>query len=442
MIINKNIFIPHNIKRGKINYDIQVTKPAQNLFYENSALKLSANYNMAFCSGEKPAYVINSTGEIKKFECLKAAKNYVSPDKEVSVKSHSKTRVIQGEYCIVPASIIERLNEKGELEIDTDKLKKYIQLIRREYVYAIKEDGSYKLYKTKAQAGRSTGAIKSVYTDINKGFCSNGNIFIHANDVEIIDEDGKIRIDSSKIEALSKKVTKGCNYYLIKSDGSYIKFDKQEEIAKHLNSEQRTIARVLSTNSIHQDCKIVYAQDVEKFDEDGNIEINLDKIKEIANDIRENNNRIFYAISDEGDCKKYTNKKLAQEELGIDEALISSCIRKARKKIENYTFVQYSEIETPNEDGTHTINQAKIDEIVKDLRKNYIYLIDKNGNYKIYKNQTELANELNVTRSYINLLLTKGNRYVKNIQKYIYRAGEIEIQDKDGKFIPDLEKIK
>lgn len=123
----------------------------------------------------------------------------------------------------------------------------------------------------------------------------------------------------------------------------------------------------------------------------------------------------FYAISSDGNYKKYTDRKQAEQELSLAKSNIAECLQGKRSSTHGYAFIYASEIEQENNTGDITVNNEKIETIVQSL-KDYevskdkpipVYAIDRDGNYKKFPSKNNAAKVLKINLPHIIRILNK-----------------------------------
>ena len=175
----------------------------------------------------------------------------------------------------------------------------------------------------------------------------------------------------------------------------------------------------------------LYADEVEKVDENGEITVNKSKIRKKQKQIKEaiSNHPIirpFYAVDKEGNYQKFERNKDASQTLGIFHSAITNCLAGERDTANGYAFVFADEVEEIDEDGSIIVNIDIPDEIYDQRTPIPVYSIDKNGKKKRFDSIGEAATKLNVSRRNIDNCL-KGER--STVRGYAFlRADDVEIK--------------
>ncbi len=239
--------------------------------------------------------------------------------------------------------------------------------------------------------------------------------------------------------------------YAIDKKGNYQRFNSQKEAAKNFNISEQMISQ--TARNFHPTAKgyvFIRAEEIEKADANGNITVNTQEIGEKLSKIDSSKfyARVIpvYAVDTNGTYQKFANQKEAEKSLGISQPRISNVIagEYGYKTAGGYVFAYAEDVENKDNKGNVSVDLNKIKELT-DKAKSYdktIYAIDKKGNYRKFKNETEAAKAFNIKSSQISVVLT-GNKGSKTANGHTFvRARDIEIEDANGNTTIDLNKIK
>lgn len=240
------------------------------------------------------------------------------------------------------------------------------------------------------------------------------------------------------------------NFYCIFPDGTYKKYSDRKKAQEELQLAKTNIAQCLQKKrSITRNYGFVFANEIEKTDENGQTIIDNEKleaeIKRIKDAQKSKDKPIpIYAIDKNGQYTRFESKYKASKTLDIDIRHIAQVLSKELNKTAEYTFVYPDEIETEIENGKTIVDRKKLSEIVSNAFENKrlvpIYAIDEKGRYQKYSGIRIAARELSLETANISRCL-KGES--KRVGNYTFvKADEVETELTGGKIIVDERKIK
>lgn len=146
-----------------------------------------------------------------------------------------------------------------------------------------------------------------------------------------------------------------------------------------------------------------------------------------------------YVIDIDGNYHKYDNQIQAAEDLGINPCCISSCICGLHQTSGGYKFALASDVEVVQPDGSFAVDESIISSIHNNANNKSIYVIDKDGKYKKYKNIKTAAAELGLNAANIRNCLA-GQR--KSAGGYTFvKSIDVETRDENGKIIINEDMI-
>ena len=346
----------------------------------------------------------------------------------------------------IPAKTISNCDPNSKLAKieDEDLLNTQLRYLLKPF-YAVDKDGNYRKFYLQKYVADALGIYKEKISDcLQKRIRSiKGYSFIYASEVESIDKEGNIVVDSDR---LTGKTKSDIGFYLVDKNGNYKRFETVEEAHKSLNiSYSNILSCILGRQDKTSEYFFIKASDIEIENEDGTISIDETKLQE-AMDIL--NKSAVYLIDKDGKYKRYSTRTEAGNAIGVSLQDISAAAKGRKKTIHGYIVLNANEVEKISPDGTITVDEDKIQEAIKaageirtiDVSVNGFYAIDKDRNYKKFFSITDARNELGIQYMRIlNCLLKLENM----ANGYVFALGEeIDIKNEDGIPVPDLAKIE
>ncbi len=332
-------------------------------------------------------YAIDSKGFYRKYSGVRKAARELGLDSVNISKCLNGKQKRAGEYTFVRSKDVERLDNYGNVIIDTAKIKEinYNSFQRKGAVpiYVISPDGSFKKYDSKKQAAQSIGIEN---TDINhcldgRYTCFKGYAFALADDVEISGENGRPKINYGLIKEKYTELNKNA-VYAIHKDGSYKKYMTQTEAAKSLGLRRTKISQCINGESTKvSDYTFVKASDVESFD-NGKITINTTLLKKFALELASSGLKAVYVFDPSGHYTRYDSTKSIAEDLSLSKSGIKECLRGKQDKSKGYIFMYADNFEKADENGNIIIDYDKLDEISAGINPDLARQMTKYG--KIY----------------------------------------------------------
>ena len=333
-------------------------------------------YNISFARKKIPVYALDEKGNYQRFNSKTDASKAIGVTTPEIVRSAENRFHRAGGYFIVNADELEKRNDNGEIIVyqkDIDEILAYRTINKA--IYAIDKKGNYKKFQTISDASKELDidrrAISSALS--NKHKTANGYFFVHANTLELSDENGNITVDSKKIKELIEKKPQH-PIYAIDKQGNYIKFSNQDEASKSLGVSRQRIAQVLnSRNSTCSGYYIVSADKVESENNEGKVLIDKAKVEEIlikksiltrsrsAGMIKK-----VYAIDSKGNYRKFNSRQEASMTLGVPVSAITNTIIGCQKTSHGLTFVNAKENEKVSKDRKFTIDNEKLNAFLKE----------------------------------------------------------------------------
>ena len=417
-------------------------------------LNLISNYNISFLGQNKPFYAIDSEGNCTKYNTRKDAEINLSLAKSNIAECLQGKRLTSHGYSFVYANEIETKNEFGETVIDEEKFKSKISELKialeaqdkPKPIYAISENGTYKKYSSKYQASKELGInspriIKCLNGTIRK---TGGYTFVTPDTIEKETSSGGIVVDKDKLAEILYNDFEASNstpVYAIDENGFTRKFSGVRKAARELSLEAANISRCLNGSQKRVgEYTFVRAKEIEIESDNGNVQINRNKVNEINNASFEHESYVpVYAIDADGNYTKYPNKKRAAAALGIENSALSHCLLGRYNVVNNYAFILAADVEEIDTNGEVSINFDLIKEKYEQANKNSVYVINKDGTFKKYLTQTEAAKDLGLRRTKISACINGESNKVG--ERTFVKASDVESFD-NGKVVINRALLK
>lgn len=225
--------------------------------------------------------------------------------------------------------------------------------------------------------------------------------FIKAKDFEIKNEHGVVFADQEKLDELVGLLNKNA-VYLIDENGNYSRYESRAQAGRAIGVSGQDITAAVSgrKRTIHG-YVAVDANEIEQgIGNEDKQAISL-KIKEAlalskekrSIDVSKNG---FYAIDKNANCKKFFDISQARKELNIQYNSILNCLLGVDKTAKGYVFALAEDVENQAEDGTVSVDKAKILQKAAVFESKAVYAISKDGRCTRYSNQKEASDALEI----------------------------------------------
>ena len=408
-----------------------------------SCLDAIATYNLSFAGVKKPFYAIDENGTYKKFPGRKEA------TEDLQINGSSITQCLNGQrnkaggFVFMWAKDIEYTDSSGNIGVDQSKILNKLEEISlsdptektRKAVYAISADGNFYRYKSLVEAAKAIGG-----SDTNIAKCLKGkqNLvgnfgFIYADEIETVNSEGVLIINTDLLQSKAEEVKKQIAqrvitrpFYAVDKSGNYFKFERKSEAEASLGILHSSIKKCLDgERDSAKGYMFFYADEVESIDEKGNISLNFQIDK---NKFDQRTPIPIYTIDEKGQIKRHQSLSDAARFTGADRRNIDNCLRGERATAAGYAYIRADEIEETNEYGQVFIDETKLQEKFKQVIKNAVYVVDKDGYYQRYNNGKIAAEKLGVTETAV---IFCANGVINGIKEHtIVKAAYIEtLQD-------------
>lgn len=379
-ILNYNGYnYSNNTKKVENNSSHTVNTTYKQSCFNNTHAQTLRNqklYNIGFRGGkQEEIYAIDEELNCRKFRNQKIAAQALGMEKSIAAISSCITgRRNKGNgLYFVKASEVETENENGEKILDLEKVKNAINKRKPiRAIYAIDKYGNYQKFDSQVDAAKkldlNVSLIQIGRNLRSDGIFSDGYTFVYPEEIEEVDEQGKVFVSEKKVkEHIDSIEAKMGYFYAIDKDGYYKKYKQKKEAAGDLGLHSNTsnISYCLSGKTRTAGGFIfVLPEAIETTDKNGNKVVDIALVQQLIEERFSNPNAI-YSIDKFGNYKKFEKSSDAIKELGFPEqtGCISQCINGNQKSTHGYTFVKATEVEIKDENGTVTIDENKIKEI-------------------------------------------------------------------------------
>lgn len=439
-------------------YSVVKTEPKKHICNQNTDIYTFFDkiglYNISFSGLKNPFYAIDSNGEYKKFPGRKEAAD------ELKINGSSITQCLNGKrnkaggYVFMWAKDIEYTDNSGATAVDKAKISDKLNQINlsdptektRKPVYAISADGNFHRYKSLTEAAK---AIDGSDTNIAKCLKGKQNLvgnygFIYADEIETVNREGDVIINIDSLQAKAEEVKKQIAqrviirpFYAVNKAGNYYKFERKSDAEASLNVLHSSIKKCLDgERDSAKGFLFFYADEVESKDEQGNIILNFNIDK---NKFDQRTPIPIYTIDAKGEIKKHPSLADAARYTGADRRNIDNCLSGKRETASGYAYILADELETINKQGEICLDNSKLLEKFKQVIKNAIYIVDKDGFYKRYNNGKDAAQDLGVSETAV---IFSANGVLRGIKGHtIVKAAYIETLQ-DGEIIVNQDLLK
>ncbi len=408
-------------------------------------------------NGEKQVYVIDKSGNYKKYLSKKSAAEHLGVQYPNIINNiNGVTKTVKGHVCI-SAKDIEVRDKNGQfIGVNQQKLQEAVAVLNPAQkvksvnsdkkpkgipVYIIKDNNDYKRYNSILEASKalniSNAALKkhleSSNYNLEDGYC------VYASDIETKRADGKTAVDKSKLYNLIKANYKNDDIYIVDVNGFYRKFKYIDEIRQKLSISPITIEKKLNGEPASRSKYFcIKASDVDVIDD--NLNLTLDKLKmaEKINELKgpkkqelpdkKQKGHEIYAIDEDGNYKLYSGITEAANKLWIKPWEISNCLGGIVPDVDGYKFVKASDIDTNLKDAQN-LHELFI-----------IYAVTAKGNVFKFKSFKDAENRTKIPVSVIKEMI--DNPEIKKRGCIFLSSNDVTKLDKDGNFVDDKEKIK
>lgn len=388
-------------------------------------------------SRETPIYAIDENGRYQRFSGIRKAA------RELNVESANISRCLSGNanragnYAFIRAEEVESKNQHNFTVIDTERIRKVNEAtkIRDSFVpiYAIGINGKHKRFENKQRAADAIGMDISELNHCMQGRynVAHGYSFALAEDVETIDENGKIHLNYDVLKDRYEEVSKTA-VYAISQDGSYKKYATQTQAAEELGLSRTKITDCISgvSTRVH-DKTFIKASDVETY-ENGNIFVNRTLIKRFADELSRPRTKALYSFDTKGKMRRHESTKQATEDLSISKTSIQEVLSGKRTTAKGYYFVYAESFETQGDNGKPVVDYESLDSIAQDINPQIRKRREKHGkifalkdvNVYEFKDIGEAARVLGIDEEkidkYLNFNINPDNKAENTIKGYTF----------------------
>lgn len=390
-------------------------------------------------SRETPIYAIDENGIYQRFSGIRKA------GRELNIECANISRCLSGNanragnYAFIRAEEVETKDKHNFTVIDIEKIRKLNAetKIRDSFVpiYAIGLDGKQKRFENKQRAANALGMDISELNHCLQGRynVAHGYSFALAEDVETIDENGKIHLNYDVLKDRYEEVSKTA-VYAISQEGSYKKYATQTQAAEELGLSRTKITDCISglSTRVH-DKTFIKASDIETY-ENGNIYVNRGLIKRFARELSKPRTKALYSFDERGRIKRHESTKEATEDLSISKTSIQEVLSGKRASAKGYYFVYAENFEIQDDSGKLVVDYESLDTIAQDINPQIRKRREKHGkifalkdvNVYEFKDIGEAARALGIPEDKIDKFLTHNtnpdDRTQNNINGYVFTS--------------------
>lgn len=155
--------------------------------------------------------------------------------------------------------------------------------------------------------------------------------------------------------------------YAIHKSGICKRFSSQKETAKACNVSHKSVSDCISGKlKSLGDYAFVSAEEIEQINDDGDIILNQDIIKEKVDWLTRFE---MYAFDEFGKYQKFSDRVEAAKTLGISKANIHACLSGKIRQTHGYVLAEAKDIEHKLEDGTIILDEELINKKLKVFKK-------------------------------------------------------------------------
>lgn len=338
---------------------------------------------------------------------------------------------------VIAASEVESFDDDGKLILNKKKIAEGVISSPNYFaIYCCDENGTLTKYENQSVFAREKGISKaSVGSAISgriKSLC--GLNIIPAISIEIVTDDGEIVVDKQKmIDYLSINAKNEKAVYIVSPNLEFKRYDTRKDLAEQNGMNYSSVLQT-SRNVTPTGDYIVPASDIEDYDDNFQLVVNNSKLAKIVSERL--SSEALYTIDVDMNLKKYDDIGSVAKALDRKPSTIRTSLWKPElhKSVSDKVVVRASEIEIIDEDGNISIDKKKVSKLVQDrLCKNAVYLVDKNGVCKKFRNRFSAASEYGYNAS--------SSQNVRINGYLLVDASDIEDISEDGSISLNQNKI-
>ena len=311
---------------------------------------------------------------------------------------------------------------------------------KKNHIVAVNKDNKVREYASQKEAALDLGVQPSNISAVVTGKCNTikGYAFTEADTA--LDCQGRQKVLSdTRLKANSR------SFYVVDSKGIYKKYPNQRVAAKELGIHFKDISLALaSKRRTVGEYVFIYANDVEKVDENNTPYVDEEKLHKMVDKIKSKGKKTVYIINPDGTYKKCYTQTEAADVLGVHKEGICAALSGGRNILLNHIIVDSDTVETIDENGDIVVNEKKIKELVlekeKSTKEKPLYLVNSDGTYKKYNGPKEAYTDLGYSSSDLNSIL-HGKRDNIEGKSFVF-AYMVESLDDDGNIVLNEEILE
>lgn len=378
---------------------------------------------------KRPIYSIDRDGNYQKYMSVSAVARALGGSGTNIVKCLKGNQKTSCGVGFMYADDLERVGTNGKISINKWKLNAKVKELSAVFdsqpkirpFYSVDEEGKYIKFEQRSEAGNVLGIDT---THINQ--CLNkersttaGYAFFYADEVEYIDEQGKISVNFEMADDLFGKRTP-VPLYAIGQNGKVVKFMSMGEAAKKLSVPRRNIDACLKgERDSAGGFAYIKAEELEVGDWLGKTLLDTKKIDGKFKQVIKN---AIYVIDADGKYVRYDNAQKAADALNVSQGDVLFCVNGVIRGINEKALVRAIYIDSIK-DGKLIRNQDLINKFARqaeELVQLPIVAIDKNGKKRVFKNKKRAAIALGIDTSKITKCLN-GSQKTTNGYEFKYQ---------------------
>lgn len=280
-------------------------------------------------------YVVNTDGDIKKYETLKIACSELDLDYEKIVDLTTRKNPVGYGYGFLRAKDIEYNDSKGNLQLREEAINQAIKSVKDQIIYAVDKEGNYQKFNSIAEASQKLdikpsllgSCIKNPDKHTQKGMC-----FFPASKVEYKNEAGEFQLDAMKLIEYSKELFRKNSIYVLSKKTGLQKFDNIQQALQQLNLEKNAniVNCLQGTQKQSNGYSFFKADLIESKNSKGEYTISK-KALAVIDSILEDKDRKIHCITPSGRIRYFRNEFQAAHILNMNiEEIFNSIESKTR----------------------------------------------------------------------------------------------------------------
>ncbi len=236
-----------------------------------------------------PLYVIDEKGRYTRFTNRQdAAKAIGSTPSTVASCINDTRKYTVKNYALAPAESIEYIDENGNIIPQKELINKVVsESFSRKPIYVIDRNGNCTKYYTRNKAAQALGIDVHTITHCLRGDqikTRGGYTFALPSEIEVIDDNGNIKINRKKVRELKNKINNNA-IYALSSNRKYKKYLSIKEASDSLHLSEDSIQNCITGKTKRvRNYTFFKAKDIDIIDESNRCTQDFEALKKIYND--------------------------------------------------------------------------------------------------------------------------------------------------------------